>query len=308
MSNPYPPPNPAQIPTCYRHPDRQTYIQCVRCYRPVCGECMRSAPVGQQCVECAHASAYAQPQPYPQPYPQPQPQPQMQPQQRAQVKFKRPTPLVSYVLIGVNVLVFVLQLVLPPLERVLVLWTPAVASGEYYRLFTAAFMHYGITHLLFNMWAIYVIGPSLETCLGRLRYTGLYFVSALGGSVLVYLLAPLNAATAGASGAVFGLFGATFIVAKRLNLDVKWVVGLIAINLIFTFVAPAVVGQAISWQGHVGGLITGTMITAAYIYAPRAHRNGVAIGVTVGAFALLGVLAAWRTAELWDAYGKILGH
>ncbi|MBL7660182.1 rhomboid family intramembrane serine protease, partial [Escherichia coli] len=90
-----------------------------------------------------------------------------------------------------------------------------------------AFLHYGAMHLLLNMWALYVVGPPLEMWLGRLRFGALYAVSALGGSVLVYLIAPLNTATAGASGAVFGLFSATFMVARRLHLDVRWVVALI---------------------------------------------------------------------------------
>ncbi len=139
-----------------------------------------------------------------------------------------------------------------------------------YRLLTSAFMHYGVTHLLFNMYALFVIGPPLEKWLGRSRFIALYALSALGGSVLVYLLSPLNAATAGASGAVFGLFGASFVVGKRLNLDVRWVIGLIAINLAFTFVIPLMGGQQISWQGHIGGLVTGAAVAAAYAYAPRA--------------------------------------
>jgi membrane associated rhomboid family serine protease len=268
---------------------------------------MRPAAVGQQCLDCVYAAAHSVPQPQYQPQAFPQPQAQNQRQRKERRTIMSPTSAVSFGLIVANVAVFVLELVFPSLKFQLAIVTPWVASGGYYRLFTSAFVHYGLMHLLFNMWAIYVIGPPLEQVLGRLRFGGLYLVSALGGSVLVYLLGPLNMPTAGASGAVFGLFGATFVVARRLNLDVKWVVGLIAINLIFTFAAPAVIGQAISWQGHVGGLITGTAITAAYIYAPRAHRNGVAIGVTVGALALLGAITYWRTASLWAAYGYILG-
>ncbi|MCL6001976.1 rhomboid family intramembrane serine protease, partial [Neisseria meningitidis] len=144
--------------------------------------------------------------------------------------------------------VFVMQVTVRGLERQLAFWPPAVASGQTYRLVTSAFLHYGAMHLLLNMWALYVVGQPLEMWLGRLRFGALDAVSALGGSVLVYLIAPLNTATAGASGAVFGLFGATFMVARRLHLDVRWVVALIVINLAFTFLAPA-----ISWQGHVGG-------------------------------------------------------
>lgn len=202
-------------------------------------------------------------------------------------------PMVSYTLIAINVAAFVLQLVLPGLSRVLALWPPAVAAGEYYRLFSSAFMHYGIVHILFNMWALYVLGPPLEQHLGRLRFGALYFLSALGGSVVVYLFSPLNAATAGASGAIFGLFGATLVAARRLNLDVKWLVSLIAINLVITFTLPG-----ISWQGHVGGLITGAAVSAAFVYAPRAQRNIVQSGCCVGLLLMFVVLIMWRTASI----------
>ncbi len=117
---------------------------------------------------------------------------------------------------------------------------------------TSAFLHADLMHILFNMWALYVIGPALERWLGSIRYIALYALSGLGGSVLVYLITPLDQPTLGASGAIFGLFGATFALARRLHFDVRWVVGLIVINLVITFVVPS-----ISWQGHVGGLVTG---------------------------------------------------
>ncbi|TGD90033.1 rhomboid family intramembrane serine protease [Mycolicibacterium sp. CH28] len=286
MSIPYTPQTPAPAPTCYRHPDRQTYVRCTRCQRPICPECMRSAAVGHQCVDCVAAAGQGAPQ--------------------ARTAFGavlRPSakPLVTYALIAVNVLMFVMQTTSRDVQRQLVLWAPGVAGGEYYRLITSAFMHYGILHLLFNMWALYVIGPPLESWLGRLRFGALYGLSALGGSVLVYLLAPIGAATAGASGAVFGLFGATFVVAKRLNLDVRWVVILIAINLVMTFTVPS-----ISWQGHVGGLLTGALIAAAFTYAPRENRNLVQGAVSVGVLVVFAALVYWRTADLISQFGALI--
>lgn len=265
-------------PTCYRHPDRATYVQCTRCHRYICPECMRDAAVGHQCEECVSAGARTV----------------RQPQTQFGGRAGSTTPIVTYGLIALNVLVFVAQSASSSLERELTLSPRAVAAdGDLYRLITSAFLHYGITHLLFNMWALYVVGPPLEMWLGRLRFGALYVLSALGGSVLVYLLAPLDSSTAGASGAVFGLFAATFVVAKKVNVDVRWVVVLIGINLVITFTVPS-----ISWQGHLGGLITGGLVALAYAYAPREHRNLVQAGATVGIVALFIALVWWRTSDL----------
>jgi membrane associated rhomboid family serine protease len=287
MSYPGVPQSPAQAPTCYRHPDRQTYVQCTRCHRYICGECMRSAAVGHQCVECVNQGAKTIRQP------------------RGQFGGRTygAKPIVTYVLMAICVLAFVMQTTSPDLERQLVLWPPAVADGELWRLVTSAFLHYGITHLLFNMWALYVVGPSLEQVFGRLRYGALYGISALGGSVLVYLLSPLNSATAGASGAVFGLFGATFVVSKKLNLDVKAVLMLIGLNVAFTLVVPLISSQNISWQGHLGGLLAGGAIAAAFVYAPRKNRNLVQAGVVAAFLVLFGVLIWWRTQGLLAQFG-----
>ncbi|MGY4708342.1 rhomboid family intramembrane serine protease [Mycolicibacterium sp. CBM1] len=283
MSTPYIPQPPAGTPCCYRHPDRPTYVQCARCHRSICPECMRSAAVGHQCVDCVTGASQ-----------------NVRPARAAFGGFQA-KPVVTYALIAVNVLMFVLQMTSRDLQRQLVLWAPGVAGGEFYRLVTSAFMHYGALHLLFNMWALYVIGPPLESWLGRSRFGALYGLSALGGSVLVYLLAPIGAATAGASGAVFGLFGATFVVAKRLNLDVRWVVILIAINLVMTFTVPS-----ISWQGHIGGLVTGAAIAAVYTHAPREHRNLVQGGVSVGVLVVFAALIYWRTMDLIAQFGALI--
>ena len=230
---------------------------------------MRDAAVGHQCAECVGAGAGAQ-----------------------TVRVKT-TPVITYALIALNVLLFVAQTASSSLERELVMWSPAVAHGELYRLLTSTFLHNGITHILFNMFALYVVGPALEIWLGRLRFGALYFLSALGGSVLVYLLAPVDAATEGASGAIFGLFAATFVVAKKVKVDVRWVVIMIVLNLAITFTVPS-----ISWQGHLGGLVTGGLVAWAYAYAPREHRNLVQGGATVGLLVLFAALVWWRTSEL----------
>jgi membrane associated rhomboid family serine protease len=243
---------------------------------------MRDAAVGHQCVECVQAGARTI----------------RQPRTRFGGRQRSGTPVVTYALIGINVAAFIVQMASGSLEKQLTLWPPAVADGQFYRLVTSMFLHYGAAHLLLNMWALYVVGPPLEMWLGRLRFGALYALSGLGGSVLVYLLSPLNTATAGASGAIFGLFGATFVVGRRLTLDVRWVVAVIAINLAFTFVAPALSSQRISWQGHVGGLVTGALVAAAYVYPPKERRNLIQALVTVLVLAVFGVLIWWRTGVL----------
>ncbi len=210
-------------------------------------------------------------------------------------------PIVSYALIAVNVAVFIMQMALPALQTKLSLFPVAVAGGQYYRLLSSAFMHYGLMHILFNMWALYVLGPPLERYLGRLRFSALYFLSALGGSVVVYLLSSLNAATAGASGAIFGLFGATFVAAKRLRLDVRWLVGLIVVNLVLTFSVPG-----ISWQGHVGGLLTGALVAAVFVNAPPARRTLVQAGFSAALLAIFVALAFWRTHDIIATVGRML--
>jgi len=247
---------------------------------------MRDAAVGHQCEECVREGAKTV----------------RQPRTALGAPQRRPTPVITYGLIAINVVMFVLETVSSRVQSELVLRSPAVADGDLYRLLTSAFMHYGLAHLLFNMYALFVVGPPLEVWLGRLRFGALYALSALGGSVLVYLLSPLNAATAGASGAVFGLFGAWFVVGKRLNLDVRWVVGLIVINLAFTFVIPVLGGQNISWQGHIGGLATGALVAAAYAYAPRERRTVIQVSVTAAILVVFALLIWWRTAELLSQF------
>jgi membrane associated rhomboid family serine protease len=273
---------PPQAPACYRHPDRTTYVRCTRCNRYICGECMRTASVGHQCAECVNAGTEAV----------------RRPRNQFGARVRAGAPVVTYVLIAVNVVMFALQTISHDVQSALVMHSPAVAGGELYRLLTSAFLHYGPLHLVFNMWALYVVGPPLEAALGRLRYTALYLLSALGGSVLVFLLASLGAATAGASGAVFGLFGAAFVVGRRLRVDVRWIVALIVVNLVITVVAPN-----ISWQGHLGGLVTGAVVAAAYVYAPPTSRVAVQIGATVAVLAVFTALIWWRTVDLLTYFG-----
>ncbi|WP_396900390.1 rhomboid family intramembrane serine protease [Mycolicibacterium sp.] len=288
MSYPYPQQSPAETPACYRHPDRPTYVSCTRCGRYICPDCMRAAAVGHQCVECVDEGAKSV----------------RAPRTQFGGVARQGAPVLTYTLIALNVLMFVLQMAVNNLTDDLTLWPNGVAVyDQYYRLGTSMFLHYGAAHLLFNMWALYVVGPPLEAWLGRLRFGVLYALSGLGGSVLVYLLSAPNTPTAGASGAIFGLFGAVFVVARRLNLDVKWVAVVIGINLVFTFVGPALGTGAISWQGHLGGLVTGAAIAAAFVYPPRKQRTAVQAAASVAALVLFAGLVFWRTGSLLTSLG-----
>ncbi|GLW64693.1 rhomboid family intramembrane serine protease [Actinomadura rubrobrunea] len=293
-------PNPASgaetpVPVCYRHPARETYVRCTRCDRYICPECMRDAAVGHQCVDCVAQGNRGVRQP------------------RTVLGARTPrtaTPVVTYTLIGVCALVYLAEA-----ATTRVVWDfmmvgqnigrsgqlIGVAEGEWYRLVTSMFLHqrpnspWGIGHILVNMWALWALGPALEQLLGRWRFLALYLLSGLGGSVLLYLNAPADGAV-GASGAIFGLFGAYFVIGRRLGGQVGPIVVLLVINLVITFTVPG-----ISWQGHVGGLVTGAALAAAYAYAPARARQAVHILAPVAVLAVLVLLVAVKTAELTSA-------
>jgi len=285
--SPGPGPDPGQgVPTCYRHPGRETYVSCVRCGRPTCPDCLRSAAVGQQCVECVRAGNQGN-------------------RQASAVFGGRVVAgaVVTWVLVGINVLLYLVELARPSLGYDLGMIglgrfsvggpLQGVAQGQWYRLITSAFLPppgggLGPLDIIFNMWALVLVGPALERLLGHLRYLTVYLVSALGGSVVLYLLVPYELAL-GASGAIFGLFGAWFVVARRLRLDSRWIVTVVVLNLVIGFVVPN-----IAWQAHLGGLLAGGLLTAAYAYAPRANRALIQGGTTVALLAILALAVLVR--------------
>jgi membrane associated rhomboid family serine protease len=176
-----------------------------------------------------------------------------------------------------------------------------VAAGEWYRLITSAFLApatgqsgLGFLDILFNMWALIFVGPALEGFLGRWRFLAVYLLSAVGGGVLYYFLAQPNAPAVGASGAIYGLFGAWFVVSRRLRVDTRGIVVLIAINLALSFYWHTV----IAWQDHIGGLLTGAVLTAAYAYAPRKHRTALQVLATVAVVAVLVIAIVIRNGQL----------
>jgi membrane associated rhomboid family serine protease len=227
---------------CYRHPGRETGVACSNCGRPICPDCMTSTSVGMRCPECAR--------------------------QRTQVRTMRSSeePVLTYALIGINVLVALGAFLgggatatqggaTAQLLDYGAVSRPEIANGEYWRLVTAGFLHAGLLHLAFNMFALYVLGTMLEPAIGRLRFGLIYGVSLLAGSFGALVASP-NAPTVGASGAIFGLMGAAVIVMRNRGINpLESGLGFwIGINLLFTFTIPG-----ISIGGHVGGLIGGVV-------------------------------------------------
>ncbi|GHB24799.1 rhomboid family intramembrane serine protease [Streptomyces viridiviolaceus] len=285
---------PAQsLPGCYRHPDRETGIRCTRCDRPICPECMVNASVGFHCPDCVRTGSGTGHTPD-----------ASRPRTLAGGTVTADPRLITKILIGVNIAVFIAVHASSTLLYDLVLrgqWPPApyvptegVAAGEWYRLVTTMFTHEEIWHIAFNMLSLWFLGGPLEAALGRARYLALYLVSGLAGSALTYLLAAPTQATLGASGAVFGLFGATAVLLRRLNYDMRPVIALLAINLIFTF-SP---GFNIAWQAHIGGLVAGVVIGYAMVHAPRDRRTLVQYGTCALVLALVVGLTLLRTTQL----------
>ena len=277
---PTPPTGPApgsDPAVCYRHPDREAHIRCVRCERRICPECMIPASVGFQCPECVKEGNKSV-------------------RQARTVFGGRVTTdpgWVSKVLIGINVVAYVLQQAVSGFTFRFENIGFYVADGDYYRLLTAAFLHGSILHIALNMYALYLFGPPVEAAIGRVRFAALYLVSALGGSALSYAFANPLVPSLGASGAVFGLLGAYLVLNRKLGRDTSGVMALLVINFVFGLIAPN-----IDWRAHLGGLITGSLCAAAIAYAPADRRTAVQIGGFVVVAVLVVAVILWRTAAL----------
>ncbi|MFI6009394.1 rhomboid family intramembrane serine protease [Streptomyces sp. NPDC051243] len=281
------------LPVCYRHPGRETGIRCTRCERPICPDCMVSASVGFQCPDCVRGGSGTGHAPD-----------AARPRTIAGGTITADPRLLTKILIGINLAVFIAVQTSTALLNDLVLlgaWPPApfnptegVAGGEWYRLVTSMFTHEAIWHIAFNMLSLWWLGGPLEAALGRARYLALYLCSGLAGSALAYLLASPTTATLGASGAIFGLFGATAVLMRRLNYDMRPIIALLVINLIFTF-SP---GFNISWQAHIGGLVAGVVIGYAMVHAPRQRRALIQYGTCALVLAVIVLATVLRTLQL----------
>ncbi|MFC8535040.1 rhomboid family intramembrane serine protease [Streptomyces sp. NPDC057249] len=303
----------AAATTCYRHPSYETYVSCVRCERFICPDCMREAAVGHQCVECVKAGQRSI--------------------RQARTVFggtvaRTAVPVVTYALIGLNVLAYLAELIRPGVVDRFAMTgagltdanggryvyveggypgfdVVGVVDGEWYRLLTGAFLHlppdgssfgslpFGVLHIAFNMYALWNIGRVVEEQLGRVRFLGLYLLSALGGSVLVYLVSPADEVV-GASGAVFGLAAAFYVIGRRLGRDMRAVNSFLAGFLVWMLLSAAFT----SWEGHLGGLLTGAAVTVVYAYAPAGRRTAVQAAGCVVLAAVLVLLVVLKTSAL----------
>ncbi|MFF8843457.1 rhomboid family intramembrane serine protease [Streptomyces sp. NPDC015127] len=284
------------LPSCYRHPGRDTGIRCTRCERPICTDCMISASVGFQCPDCVRTGSGTGHAPD-----------ASRPRTIAGGTVAADPRLVTKVLLAINVAVFVmgfalgdqfvhrLTLIAGAADPVLGDVVGVAAQDEWYRLVTSMFLHQEVWHIAFNMMALWWLGGPLEQALGRARYLALYLISGLAGSALTYLLAAPNQGSLGASGAIFGLFGATIVLMRRLRYDMRPIVTLLVINLVITFMP----GFDIAWQAHVGGLIAGAAIAYGLVHAPQGRqRTPVQFGVCALVLLVSLVVVVARTLAL----------
>jgi membrane associated rhomboid family serine protease len=269
---------------CYRHPDRETFVRCQRCGRPICGQCQTLAPVGVHCPECvreARGSVASNARPI----------------GRRFANAVRPSggrPIVTYTIIGLNVIVFILELLTG--NPIMGNGSGAVVNALYFfpgdilshpwTVITSAFVHANLIHIAVNMYSLYVLGVPLERFLGRGRFIALYLIGAIGGSVGVEFLSKVGAL--GASGAIFALLGVLILFSRRLGFSTTWLIVIGIVNLAYGFIDPA-----ISWQGHLGGLVAGLLIGVLFIYTRPIRRRGLQMaGLVVLPIVLIVAMAA----------------
>ena len=266
---------------CYRHPGKQSFVLCQRCGRTICPECQTQAAVGVICPECMKEQRKNAPRTKP----------------AVLTRLTRLTgsgsPVVTYAIIGITVVVFLLQLI-PGLGVTDELLYAGVYSYpgtfEPWRMLTSVFVHSTglIFHVLLNMYTLWIFGQLLERMLGRWRFLALYLLGGLAGSLGVLFLADPRVAVVGASGAIFGLMGAFLVIQRRLGGNSTQLLVLVGINLVIGFVP----GLNIAWQAHVGGLIGGALLGLIYVQTRRLKHKTLQTGLIIS-FAVVLVLLSF---------------
>jgi membrane associated rhomboid family serine protease len=242
---------------------------------------MVPAPVGFQCPECVAGAAAQQRQP--------------RTVTGARLVDK---PVVTYSVIGLSVAIYLVQMLIGVNKAAgnWGMWPIGIAAnGEWWRLLSAAFLHGSFLHIAFNMYVLFALGPTLERILGHWRYLILYVLAAIGGSVASYVISDMNTVSVGASGAIFGLMGALVVAGRRLKYDVTQVLVLLGINVAIGFFSPGV-----DWRAHLGGLVTGAIVAAIFVFPSPKHRTAVqATGIAI-LIVVLGAVTMWRTGQITD--------
>ena len=284
-----------RLPTCYRHPDRETGLSCSECGRPICTECMTAAPVGLRCPD--HAGKKRGPV-------------GGGIVRARQTRVGSSRALVTKILIALNLVVYLITAmqgaglnnpVGGSLYLKWVLFGPFVAQGDWWRLITAMFLHGFLLHLGFNMFALYVIGGPVEEYLGRVRFLLLYLVSGLAGSAGALIQSPTTPVV-GASGAIFGILGAMLILEWQATGRLGGTAAtLILVNLALNFGLNST-GGSISIGGHLGGLVGGILVTLAFARWGRGHAAYGRVGLT-GSLGLVVVTAASVAIAYWKVRG-----
>jgi membrane associated rhomboid family serine protease len=251
------------VSRCYRHPNREALVRCTRCDRPICPDCMRQASVGFHCPDDVAREAKTV----------------RAPRTSVGARILDSPPYVTATLIALNLLAYFWTGTRPgaslrdpstpssvgALFYKWQLFPPAIHDQHrYYELLTSAFLHLSALHIASNMIALLFVGPALEEVLGRWRFAAVYLLSALGGSAAIYAFGPRLQVTAGASGAIFGLFGACLVLYRRLKLDPQYLVAVVILNFVFTFSI-----HNIARLGHIGGFVTGVLAAMAIGGLPR---------------------------------------
>jgi membrane associated rhomboid family serine protease len=235
---------------------------------------MISAPVGFQCPECV-AGAQAS-----------------LPKTRFGGSFNT-VPKVTRAILVTCISIFVLSLLLGSFALAFGMIPIAIAQGEWWRLLTSTLLHGSILHLLFNMYALYWLGPQLERSLGHVRFAALYILSALGGSVASYWFSDLRTVSVGASGAIFGLITATIVIGREMRTDVSQLIVLLGLNVVIGFLQ-----SGIDWRAHFGGAITGAAIAFIYTKGNRLNRDRIHRAGLAGIFVFLVLATLARNAQV----------
>ena len=235
---------------------------------------MISAPVGFQCPECVAGAKVSLPK------------------TRFGGSFNT-VPKVTRAILVTCISIFVLSLLLGSFALAFGMIPIAIAQGEWWRLLTSTLLHGSILHLLFNMYALYWLGPQLERSLGHVRFAALYILSALGGSVASYWFSDLRTVSVGASGAMFGLITATIVIGREMRTDVSQLIVLLGLNVVIGFLQ-----SGIDWRAHFGGAITGAAIAFIYTKGNRLNRDRIHRAGLAGIFVFLVLATLARNAQV----------